>query len=129
MIFSNLNSNCSNFLDMRNLQEQVKKAFCYQKLFWPFTVRTNCSSDLNFFSNFRPSASNFKSFSPSLKQLFLTVGQNNFCNKIPFYQFSRKNTSEPTDNGKEKLKAILHFFLSSAQSIANLFVLFPRHIR
>ena len=26
--FSNLNSNCSNLLDMRNLQEQVKKAFC-----------------------------------------------------------------------------------------------------
>ena len=24
---------------------EVKKAFCYQKLFWPFTVRTNCSSD------------------------------------------------------------------------------------
>ena len=32
IFFSNLNSNCSNFLDMRNLQEQVKKAFCYQKL-------------------------------------------------------------------------------------------------
>ena len=36
--FSNLNSNCSNSLDLRNIQEQVKKAFCYQKLFWPFTV-------------------------------------------------------------------------------------------
>ena len=33
IIFSNLNLNCSDFLDMRNLQEQVKKAFCYQKLF------------------------------------------------------------------------------------------------
>ena len=31
--FSNLNYNCSNILDMRNLQEQVKKAFCYKKLF------------------------------------------------------------------------------------------------
>ena len=30
---SNLNSNCSNLLDMRNLQEQAKKTFCYQKLF------------------------------------------------------------------------------------------------
>ena len=30
--FSNLNSNCSNLLDIRNLQEQVQKAFCYQKL-------------------------------------------------------------------------------------------------
>ena len=33
IIFSNLNSNCSDLLDLRNLQEQVKKAFCYQKLF------------------------------------------------------------------------------------------------
>ena len=31
--FSNFNSNCSNLLDMRNLLEQVKKAFCHQKLF------------------------------------------------------------------------------------------------
>ena len=30
IIFSNLNSNCSNLLYLRNLQEQVKKAFCYQ---------------------------------------------------------------------------------------------------
>ena len=36
--FSNLNYNCSNLLDLRNLQEKVKKAFCYQKLFWPFTA-------------------------------------------------------------------------------------------
>ena len=27
-IFFNLNLNCSNLLDLRNLQEQVKKAFC-----------------------------------------------------------------------------------------------------
>ena len=31
--FSNLNSNCSNLSYLRNLQEQVKKAFCYQNLF------------------------------------------------------------------------------------------------
>ena len=31
---------------MRNLQEQVKIAFCYQKLFWLFTAWMNCSSDL-----------------------------------------------------------------------------------
>ena len=36
-----------------------------------------------FFANSRPSASNFKSFSRSLGQFFLTVGQNNFGNKIP----------------------------------------------
>ena len=69
---------------MRNLQEQVKKAFCYQKLFWPFTVWINCSSDLKNFKNSRPSASNFKNFSRSLEQFFLTVGQNNFGDKIPF---------------------------------------------
>ena len=78
-----MNSNCSNLLDMRNLQEQVKKAFCYQKLFWPFTVWINCSSDLKKFANSRPSASNFKSFSRWLEQFFLTVGQYNFGNKIP----------------------------------------------
>ena len=78
-MFSNLNSNCSNLLDMRNLQEQ---AFCYQKLFWPFTVWINYSSDLKMFSNSWPSASNFKSFSRSIEQFFLTVGQNNFGSKI-----------------------------------------------
>ena len=69
---------------MRNLQEQVKKAFCYQKFFWPFIVWINCSSDLKNFVNSWPSTSNFKSFSCSLEQFFLTVGQNNFGNKIPF---------------------------------------------
>ena len=99
-----MNSNCSNLLDIRNLQEQVKKAFCYQKLFCPlsscqeflihyfcpFTVWINCSSDLKTFANSQPSASNFKSFSRSLEQFFLTVGQNNFGNKIPFF-FSSQN--------------------------------------
>ena len=59
---------------MRNLQdEQVKKAFCFQKLFWPFTIRINCLSAL-------------KSFSRWLEQIFLTVGQNNFDNKLPFFE-------------------------------------------
>ena len=43
----------------------------------------NYSSDLKNFANSLPSASNFKSFSRSLEQFFLTVGQNNFGNKIP----------------------------------------------
>ena len=60
-----MNSNCSNLLDLRNLQEQV---LC----------------DLKFFENSRPSALNFKKFSWSLEHFFLTVGQNNFGNKIPF---------------------------------------------
>ena len=58
-----MNSNCSNFLDMKSLHEQVKKAFYCQKLFWPFTVWINCSRDLKNFANFRPSASNFNFFS------------------------------------------------------------------
>ena len=49
--FSNLNYNCSIFWDLRNLQEQVKKAFYYQKLFWSFTVWISCSSDLKIFKN------------------------------------------------------------------------------
>ena len=87
---SNLNSNCSNSLDMRNLQEQVKKTFCYQKLFWPFTVWID-SSDRKHFVNSRPSASKvkFQKFFTSLEQFFLTVGQNTFGNKIPFSAFSR----------------------------------------
>ena len=69
-----MNSNCSNLLDMRNLQEQVKKAFCHQKMFWPSTVRINCSGD------------------QSLAQFFLTVEQNNFGNKIPLIVLFAKIT-------------------------------------
>ena len=66
--------------------------FSKSQLFFPiwilivlmFTVRRNCSSDLKIFANSRPSASNFKFFSRSLEHFFLTVGQNNFGNKIPF---------------------------------------------
>ena len=38
-------------------------------------------------ANSRPSASNFKIFSRSLEQFSLTVGQNNFGNKIPLLKF------------------------------------------
>ena len=47
-IFFQIEFYCPNFLDMRNVQEYVKKAFCYQKLFWPSTVWKNCSSVLKF---------------------------------------------------------------------------------
>ena len=43
--------NFSNSLDLINLQEQINKTFRYQQLFWPFTVRTNCSTDLKMFAN------------------------------------------------------------------------------
>ena len=58
-------------------------------MFWPFTTQINCSSDLKIFANSRPSASNFKSFSRSLEQFFLSVGQTNFGNKIPLIFFSQ----------------------------------------
>ena len=98
---------------MRNLQEKVKKAFCYQKLFWPFTVWINCSSDLKIFANSRPSASNFKSFSRSREQFFLTVAQNNFGNKIPFlpHSFSylvHKDIMEAYYNWNQTSKIKLH---------------------
>ena len=41
-------------------------------------------SDLKIFANSQPSASNFKSFSPTLERFLLTVGQNNFGNKMTF---------------------------------------------
>ena len=63
-------------------RNKLKKAFCFQ-LFWHFTVWINCSMDFKVFANSWPSASNFKSFSRSLEQFFLTLGQNNFGNKIP----------------------------------------------
>ena len=85
IFFSSLSCNCSNLFDERNLQGQFKKAFCYQLLFWPFSVWMNGSSDLKNIANSCSSASNFKIFSRSLEQFFLTVGQNNFGNKIPFF--------------------------------------------
>jgi hypothetical protein len=129
-IISNLDSNCSNLLDMRNLQEQVKKAFCYQKLFWPFTVWINCSSDLKNFANYGPSALNFKSFNWSLEQFFLTVGQNNFGIKIPFCSITKMGadysfelisieTYTPEFNGHNKLflGSVLRLHLVKTQDI------------
>ena len=68
---------------MRNLKEQVKKTFCYQKLFWPFTVWVNCSSNLKIFANSWPSSSNFKSFFSITRTIFSPLGQKTFGNKIP----------------------------------------------
>ena len=71
--FSNLNSNWSfKFLGIRNLQEQVKKAFCLPKIVLTF----HCLNKI-----FR-----------SLEQFFLRVGQNNFGSKTPLMiDTKRKN--------------------------------------
>ena len=72
-----MNCNCSNLLDMKNLQEQVKKHSVTIKLIWLFTVWINCSSHLKIFEILAwPSASNFKSsitrifFSDSRSEIF-----------------------------------------------------------
>ena len=44
-----------------------------------------CTRFFIFHSPHLPSVSNFKIFSRSLKQFFLTVDQNNFSNKIPLF--------------------------------------------
>ena len=54
----------------------------------------HCSNKLfywwrTFFANFQPPVSNCKTFSPSIEQFFLTEGQNNFGNKIPFWQLTK----------------------------------------
>ena len=79
-----------------NSRNKFKKHSVYQKLFWPFTAWINCSSDLKIFENSRPLALNFKSFPRLLEQFFLTVGLNNFGDKITFLSlwlvfFSKKN--------------------------------------
>ena len=76
-IFSNLNYNCSNLWDIRNLQEQVKKVFCNQKLFWPFTAWIK-GSDFKKFANSR------LSFFSITRHFFFSLFRNNFINKVPF---------------------------------------------
>ena len=77
-----MNYNCSNLLDLRNLKEQIKKAFCYKKLFCPSTVPRNCSSGLKILQilGLQPQISKKN----TLEHYFLKVGQNNIGNKIPF---------------------------------------------
>ena len=77
---NSVNKNCS---DLSLFELGDRRGFMPPQL-KTNTVRTNFSSDLKIFANSWPSALNFKSFSRSLEQLFLTVGQNNFGNKIQF---------------------------------------------
>ena len=97
--FFNMIYDCSDLLDLINLQEQVKKHSV-------FAVWINCSSDFKNFENSQPSASKFKSFSRSLEQFFFRVGQNNFGNKIPFQTGYHCN-----QNIKFSSKIHRHFYL------------------
>ena len=71
IFFSNLNSNRSDLLDVSNRQKQVKKVFSYQEL--TFIVWINCFGLSFEFQKF---------FLITRTFFFLTVGQNNFGNKI-----------------------------------------------
>ena len=105
---------------MRNLQEQVKKAFCYQKMFWPFTVWINCSSDLKSFANSCPSASNFKIFSQSVKQFSLTVGQKILVTKYHFPKENREYLHKIIDAYKLTQKLLCTTLLKGSRFLWNL---------
>ena len=76
-------------VETQQKSRQVKKSFLLPKIVLTFHEFTNCFSDLKTFANSRPSVSNFKSLSRSLEQFFLTVGQNNFGNKMPLIALFR----------------------------------------
>ena len=60
-------------------------------------MRKNCSSDGEKLLKFEAEGREFANFLRSLEQFFLTAGQNNFGNKIPFILGKRKR-------GKTKAK-------------------------
>ena len=89
-MFSNLNYDSSNILDLRNLLEQVKKAFCLKNWFdLSLFEYLNCSSDLKF-CNFSSFSLAFQKFFSIKRTFFLTVGQNFFWDKTLI--FYGKNT-------------------------------------
>ena len=67
-----------------NGQSMIEMVFCLKKLFWS-TVRKICSSDREIFLKFEAEGQEFQKFFSTLEQFFLTVGQNNFGNKIPYF--------------------------------------------
>ena len=46
-------------------------------------MRKNCSSDREKLMKFKAEGREFTNFLRSIEQFYLTVGQNNFVNKIP----------------------------------------------
>ena len=76
--FLNPNIICfnANLLDVRNLQEQVRKGFCFKNC----SVRIYCSSDLQNLENSRPSVSSFKKH--PITRIFLSHSSTE--HKLPF---------------------------------------------
>ena len=73
LIFPSFNFNFSDELDQRNLQEKVEQLFCFK-----IVLTFNCSNKM-----FQRSQIS-KLFLNHQNVFFLTVGQNNFGNKISF---------------------------------------------
>ena len=72
---------------MRNLQEQVKKSFCYKKLFKPCNVSINVQviSGILQILVLQPQIS--KVFFWSLEAIFSHSNQNNFDAEIHFFAY------------------------------------------
>ena len=93
-----MNSNCSNLLDMRNLQEQVKLSILLPKSVLTF----NCLSKMFYLgiSNILQILG-LHCLQPRISKVFFlitrtffSVGQNNFGNKIPFFYKHKVLNSE-----------------------------------
>ena len=83
--FFQFESNCSNVLGLRNLQEQSKNNnILFQKLYWPFTVQINCW--FNFFWKFLAFSLEF--------QKFFSITRAIFCHSRS-EQFQTQNTNIP----------------------------------
>ena len=87
IIFSNLNSDCSKVLDLRNLQEQVKKAFCFKN--WSdldFTVQIN-------FANSQAFSVEFQKFFFITRTIFIHNRLGKFWKQNTIFKFQKCLTS------------------------------------
>ena len=121
IFFFNMNSNFSNLLGKRSIQEQLKKAFCYQNLFWPFTVWTNCSVDLKHFPNSQSLVLNFKRFTWSLGQFFFTVAHTTVSSNSFHGQITQKTVhqiSDPDTKNGQAHRAMIYYKNDTNPSIS-----------
>ena len=82
-----MNYNCSDFLDVRNLQEQVKKALCYQKLLPKIVLTFHC---LNKLFKWSQTICKFSAFSLEFQNFFSITRI--FFSLIRSEQFWQQNT-------------------------------------
>ena len=106
---------------LRNLQEHVKKTFCYQKFIWPFIFPTNCSTDLFFLQilGLQPRISKKKKNWSLEHFFFFFLGQKNFGNKIPFVEFCRifwPSLIQKSSSRKQEIMTRKHWTTQSART-------------